>query len=371
MDGQRFLFQGLINHRFSKTIIKILSLVSLFIANVIVLSIFSYFFDIPLKRWYFWIPLLLVGFLFSLITIKTNYVFCWKIRDKQQGNKNTKEESVKIPKIRHQISNIGLPNFLILLIRFFFFNILNDLFILIIIWIIIFAIIFLLGLIGSPNNFTNLATTITLIGVLSGFFQFYIKNYKEDVSMNINNSLSRYITKTIDKISLIDFLKSLDGENKEDIQKIVSSKEKVICSFFNPNNRKRPFTLINMPALINDVSIFYNIEYLVEEKLVKGIGLDSGKLNTLYKTYFEKKFNKFKTDIDKKDFIGIRKLLFSNLIFLDETIAGLEAINLEYDKEKEPEGFKEHYDKFYYDCCYYLLDFMLNFKQVDGKDEMF
>ena len=361
MDDQRFFFLDLINHKSAKSIIKSLSLVSLLIANFMVLFIFSYFFDIiSVKRWYFWI-LLVVGFLFSLVTIKTNYVFRWKIKDKQQGNKDKKEESVKIPKI-------GYLNILILLIRFFFFNILNDLFILIIIWIIIFAIILLFGLVGSPNNFTNLATTITLIGVLSGFFQFYIKNYKEHVSMNINNSLSRYIAKTINKISLSDFLKSLDSENKEDIQKIVSSKEEV--KYFLMGFRPKPFTLINMPATIKDISIFDNIDYLVEEELVKGIQLDSEKLNKLYKTYFEEKFKKFKEEIDEKDFIGIKKLLFSNLIFLDEISADLETIKLEYDEEKELEGFRERYEKFSYDCHYYILDFMLNFKQEGGKDGM-
>jgi len=307
-----------------------------------------------------------IGFLFSLIIIRTNYVLFldWKVRDKPTEN----EEKKKNKNIRTH--KIDFLNSLILLIKYLFFNALNDLFILTIIWAAIFFILYLFKLINPPTDFTNLATIITLIGVLSGFFQFYIKNYKEQVSMKITNSLTQYVIKIIKRISLSDFLKSLDNGNKKDIQKIISSKEEV--KGYLMGFRPKPFTLINMPAMIKDTSIFDNIDYLVEEKLVNGIQLDISKLNELYKKYFEEKLKKFKEEIKEKDFIETRKLLFSNLIFFDEVIADLEKINLEYsqgDEEKEPEGFREHYEKFSYDCFYYMLDVLLNFKQEESKND--
>ena len=286
------------------------------------------------------------------------------MRDKPTEN----EEKKKNKNIRTH--KIDFLNSLILLIKYLFFNALNDLFILTIIWAAIFFILYLFKLINPPTDFTNLATIITLIGVLSGFFQFYIKNYKEQVSMKITNSLTQYVIKIIKRISLSDFLKSLDNGNKKDIQKIISSKEEV--KGYLMGFRPKPFTLINMPAMIKDTSIFDNIDYLVEEKLVNGIQLDISKLNELYKKYFEEKLKKFKEEIKEKDFIETRKLLFSNLIFFDEVIADLEKINLEYsqgDEEKEPEGFREHYEKFSYDCFYYMLDVLLNFKQEESKND--
>jgi len=362
MNGKDSALLDLVNHPLLRVIIKFFPLGSLIITNFIVLFIFSYFFDVGLNSFYFWV-IYVTGFLFSLITVRTNYVLHWKAIDKSTRNKEKeKNKIIKVPKI-------GFLNILILIIKNLFFNILNDLFILTIIWTAIFFILYLFKLISPPTNFTNLATTITLIGVLFGFFQFYIKNYKEQVSMKITNSLNQYVIKTIKHISLSDFLRSLDNGDKKDIQKIVSSKEEV--KGYLMGFRSRPFTLINMPAMIKDTSIFDNIDYLVEEKLVKGIKLDSSKLNDLYKEYFEKKLKEFKEKINKKDFIEIRKLLFSHLIFFDEIISDLAKINLEYsqeDEEKEPEGFREHYEKFSYDCVYYMLDLLLNFECEEDKN---
>lgn len=361
MKSRDSAFLGLVNHTLLRSIIKFAPLVSLIITNFLILFIFSYFFDLPLTGWYFWI-IFAVGFLFSLITVRTNYVLHWKSQEKQEKAEEKEPKPVKIPRI-------GMLNSLILLIKNLFFNILNDLFILTIIWTVIFAVLYLTGLINQPNSFINLATVITLIGVLSGFFQFYIKNYKEQVSMKIANSLSQYVIGIIRKISFSDFLKNLKEEDKTKIQKIISSKDE--AKGYMMGFRDKNFTFINMPFQVKDTSTFDNVDYLVEEKLVKNIDIDFVKLNKLYNEYFKHKLKKFKEEIDEKDLIETRKLLFSHLIFFDEVLADLEKISLEYDpgeKDEEPEGFREHYEKFSYDCVYYMLDLLLNFKEENDND---
>lgn len=361
MKNKDSKFFGLVNHNLLRNIIRFAPIASLLLTSFIVLLIFSYFFEISLQGYYFWV-LFAIGFVFSLITIRTNYVLHWKSNKKTGKDKKEDSEKVGIPKI-------GVLNSLVLLIKNLFFNILNDLFILTIIWTAIFSILFVSGLLNVPSDFefTNFATTITLIGVLAGFFQFYIKNYKEQVSQKIANSLSQYVVSIIRKISLSDFLKNIDENDKKDIQKIVSSKDELkghLMGF-----RSKSFTYINMPFMMQDTSTFENIEYLVEENLVKGVNLNFQKLNELYKKYFDGKLKKFKEEIDEKDLIETRKLLFSHLIFFDEVLADLEKINLEYtpDEKGEPEGFKEHYEKFSYDCVYYMLDLLLNFKDDENE----
>jgi hypothetical protein len=347
-------FLNLINNKLLRGIIKFAPIGSLIIANFFVLVIFSHFFNLPLNNWIFWV-IFLVGFLFSLITVRTNYILHWKSKEKQKENKL--EEPVKTPKI-------GMLNSLILLIKNLFFNILNDLFILTIIWTVIFAVPYLFGLINAPQNFINFATIITLMGVLSGFFQFYIKNYKEQVSMKIAKSVSQYISGIIKKISFSDFLKNLDKGDKEKIQKIFSGKNNTQWQM--AGFRDKNVTFINMPFQVKDTSTFDNIDYLIEENMVKDVDINFDKLNNLYEIYFKNKFNKFKEEIDEKDLIEVRKLLFSHLIFFDEVLADLEKINLEFDPQEDsekPKGFREHYEKFSYNCVYYMLDLMLNFKE--------
>jgi prepilin signal peptidase PulO-like enzyme (type II secretory pathway) len=355
-------FINLIKHKQITKFIKIAPIISLLITNFIVLFIFSYFFSLKTNSVFFWV-LFLIGFLFSLITIRTNYVLFlkksnilfWKNNKKDRNKGNKKTRAPKVPEI-------GLLSSLILLIRNMFFNILNDSFILIIIWIFIFSLFYILHLIKLPTNFSfqRFAISITLIGVLSGFFQFYIKNYKELVSMKIANSISKYLINVVKKISLNDFLNSLDDKNKEKIHKIISKKEEL--KTYLKGFKHRTFTFIDFPFSLSDTSFFDTFDYLVKTEEIKDIKWTD--LNGLYKNYFGNKFNEFKKEIDEKDLIGIRKLLFSNLIFFDEVVADLEKITFEFVQEenKDPKGFKERYERFTSNCVYYMLDILLNFR---------
>ena len=173
----------------------------------------------------------------------------------------------------------------------------------------------------------------------------------------------------VKKVSLNNFLNSLDDENKKELKKLLSDKIELRSAI--PGFRPSPITLVSMPFVVKDVSVFDNIDYLIKEEQLKNFKIKWNDLNKLYKNYFEAKFKDFKKEIDEKDLIEIRKLLFSHLIFFDEVLADLEKINLEFipEEDKDPEGFKEHYEMFAYDCVYYMLDILLNFKQEDQKED--
>ncbi|GIW68044.1 MAG: hypothetical protein KatS3mg096_912 [Candidatus Parcubacteria bacterium] len=354
-------FLNLVNSKLIKYFIKFLPLGSLLVTNFIVLFIFSYFFDFKVSMYIFWI-LYLIGFLFSLIVMRTNYLLFWKSnKQKTDKKEDSNKKIIKTPKT-------GFFNSIILLIKNVFFNILNDLFMLTIIWTSLISLIYIFNLLTLPQNFnfTKFATTIGLIGVLSGFFQFYIKNYKEQVSMKIANSITKYLINVVKKVSLNDFLNNINDEDKQELKKLLS--DKIELRTKTPGFRPSPITLVSMPFIIKDTSVFDNIDYLVKEEQIKNFKIKWEQLNKFYKEYFKKKFNEFKKEIDEKDLIETRKLLFSHLIFFDEVLADLEKINLEFalEEDKEPEGFKEHYEKFTYDCVYYMLDILLNFKQEDS-----
>ena len=362
MSEEKYYLSELINHRLIRFIIKLAPLLSLIITNFIASLIFSYFFKVTIKDFYFWI-LFTVSFLFSLIIIKTNYILHFKKEDKKLKKENKKTESFKTP-------NLGLFNSTVILIKNLFFNMLNDLFILTVIWTAIIFVLYSFGLVSAPNNFTNLATVLTLIGVLSGFFQLYIKNYKEQVFLNMTDSLTQYLINSIKKISLADFLDNIKEKDKKDkIKRILSDKVELKSRI--PGFRPSPTTVVCMPFIIKDISVFDNIDYLIKEGEIRDKDINWENLNKLYKEYFDKKLEDFKNEVKTKNLVEIRKLIFSHLIFFDEVVANLEKTNLEFSNEDKDklEGFNEHYQKFTYDCIFYVLDVLLNFKENEENDQ--
>jgi len=409
MEDRNLDFLNLINSKLIKAIIRFLPFVSLLITNFIILLIFSYFFNIPIGNLYFW-ALFVIGFLFSLLTIKTNYILYWKTKegirnrivslikslvskkDKKIEEKNKKNESNGIPKI-------GFLNSIILLIKNLYFNILNDFFILTIIWISLISFFYILNFIEIPNNFNfqNFATTITLIGVLSGFFQYYIKNYREQVSMKIADSISKYLSSIVKKINFKDFMSFLkdlyDNDNKiqewfknknchnissqkKNIKSLIDRINKIILDEDTKKKKQNQIggiTYIHQTFLsfkIDASYLFDYLDYYKEFKKQNGESFNKQLLEECYKVYFERKLEEFKEKLNKEDLTEIRKIIFSSIFFFDEVFANLEKTLLEFRSlEKEELGdFRDFYNRFTYDCINYMLNVLLNFKQEYQKE---
>jgi len=399
-------FLNLIDSKLTRTFIKYLPLVSLLITNFIVFLIFSHFFAIRMKSLFFWV-LLSVGFIFSLIVLRTNYVLFTTLNDiikslfykiksflskiKKNKIKGKKDKKLKLNKITSKTIKIGLGNATYVIIKNLYFNILNDSFILAIIWTSVFGLVYLLNPSKIPNNFNfqNFATTITLVGVLSGFFQFYIKNYKEQVSKKVADSISKYLINEINKINFKDFMLFMKNLDENEIKNYfnLSNKErqknnklkhlktltKRINKIILDEDRAKKNRTFQGIKCIHQIFLSFKIEpsylfdYLDYYKEFKEESLNKQWLKESYNAYFKKKYKDFKKQINKEDLMEIRKLLFSSIFFFDEIQADLEKSTLDFKdiQKKELNDFRDFYKKFTYDCVYYMLDALLNFKQED------
>jgi hypothetical protein len=338
-------FLNLLTSEKIKIILICFDLFIFILTNALIVYIFSRFF-IPSNLNYFLI--FITGTIISLFLIKTNYVYI--LSGRHYNKQDNKKVLTLLDKVRKKV---GLINSIILLLKNIFFNILNDLFILSILWGFIFGVLFIFNLVSLSSNFNNFATAITIIGVFSGLYQFYIKNYKEKIFSDIINMLSRYVTNATKRITFNDFLESIkDSEKKNEINEIVKSK--IECIAKTKGFRDNRLIIFNMPISISDRSIFYNIEYIIKEKQSKRLTYSD--LNNLYREYFNEKYISFKREIDSQDFTETKQILLSSFIFLDEILNSIWKLNSDFSlKIDDPKGFDENYIHFTNKCIRYIL----------------
>jgi len=178
--------------------------------------------------------------------------------------------------------------------RLIFFNISHFLFPLLFIWISLLGIIYFLFSL-TINNFNNFVGLVTLIGIIFGFFQYYVKGYKE----NVQKKLVQYFTKLSlpeDEFTLKDFKSFLKPRNAyNNVEDAILQVEDGFSTKYSPSVRIgiEKF-LSNMNLSQSDVQFFKTLE--------KEMGEKGNKENLIkaYKEFFEEKKIEFKAQIDKK-----------------------------------------------------------------------
>lgn len=350
-------FLNLLSNKSIKHFISFSSIFSFVSGNFIIFFILSSFFNFigiekvseGIVKWGFFT----LGLFFSFLLIKTHYF----IRIKK--NKNKKKKEVKDVLDYSGKIKLGFWNTLIILIRLLFFNIMNDLFIILVTWLVIFSAGYLFGFISIiGSNFNVLIGLITIIGIISGIFQFYIQNYREKISQQIINSITKNMSRLVKKYSFNDFIE-YTKKQKNNIHSSIESNLKTnqalpMLKVFKDLRGGRDVTNVTFNVNAgNDGLLAQTLEFS---------GIDKLKLINAYKIYFESKNKEIKKEINKLDLNDLRKNLLPNIIFFDEAIAQL--ISSEYSLEKidEPDSYIEFLNKYAQDNVMYFIDKLLQFK---------
>lgn len=348
-----FTFKDFIKNRPAKVIIKYLPALSFLIAGILILLIFNYFFDFSQLVY------VIIGFLLAYLLIKTNLFFKfdrinWRFKFNYQTFKNIR---FKLPSI------FTLYNASLVILRALFFNILNDLFIQTIFWTAFLGGLYSLNILQVRDNFnfSALVGTLSLLGILSGFFQFFIQRYKEEIFSKLVTSVSHLITKEIQTVSFYNFMKFLEDEgttedkkNQGKIKEILSPDRMINYAMhgFRPTSL---FLSTNISGELAAFDLLENYKYITG----KDTKINKDELKNAYERYFNKKVNEFKNEIMENhvEMNEMKKLLFSNIIFFEEAFANLMKTDLEQlAVSKTPMSFKDFYNKFIYDCLILMID---------------
>jgi len=216
---------------------------------------------------------------------------------------------------------------------------------------------------STPEKFFG---TFSLIGIFSGLYQFYLKNYKEKMSDKTTKALGNYIANYVKKVSLWDFLTILgeEGNNLEKVRRLLYLEKNrgVPDGSFRGN-----FYVVQVPTYF-DSSGFFHIEDFIKFK--ENPSITQKDLNKLYEKYFDLKFEDFKKKLRSEDLGQIKKVILSSIIFFDEVLATINKLNLQDPKSKkeDPEDKEKHfidyYENFQQDCMNYVVNLILNKKEV-------
>ena len=379
-------FEEFITSPFFKYLFNLLPIVSFIIANLGIFLIFNYFLNKqPLMSFQFQYTLnpfvlyLIVGLFLSFIILKTTYFFKFQKKPElsfpleSQDTVGKKEPEVPKTKKRHSI--FFFWNVMLVGLRFLFFNLLNDLFILTIFWISLFFLLYFIpftfGLIILPPNFnfSNFVSVFTLIGIVSGFFQIYVSSHKETVTKKVNEVMGKFVQKSMNTISFSDFYEYVNRKDMtfatQKIKPLLEEEDnimkQIIKAVSTGEHLRGKFHLnIFSPHDFNSIQKFEILEYTLKAKP----NLDEfNKLNQFYQQYFLLKYEEYKKDLDKKDmedFQDIKKIILTNITFFDELFTDYSKINFELpNKDDEITGFFEHLNIHIYDCVFYTCDLIL------------
>ncbi|MEA3255446.1 MAG: hypothetical protein U9Q22_06390 [Candidatus Altiarchaeota archaeon] len=362
-----FKFRSVIQGRFGKlmTIMTLLlPLVNLALTSILVLKVFDYFFRLNL----FWIYYF-CGLALCLCFIKP-YILSWRLYEtiKEVITSTTGDaEAIEYPKI-------PFITVFQVFIRTIFFNVLNDLFILTIFWISFFSILYISGFLILPNDFdfTKFVEVMTLMGILSGFFQFYITSYSQQVTARINDSISKYILKAVRSVSFTDFIRFINEQSKDKNDKMEKLKKRItkidaehlkniIDRYLTQKGRGSP-QITQIYYTPPEVSGFAFFEYLDNEETIGAPESENREyLHELYRCYLTSKLDKFKDELKEKDLREVKDLTFTNISFFDQMATSLTKSKFDSSfNNKEFGNFRDHYTKFIEDCVYTFFGVLLD-----------
>ena len=177
-----------------------LQIVSFLIANIAITIILNHFFQLAFTTY---VIVVIVGTIMSLVIIKTHYFL--DLNSVKERLSNFIQFSLKKPRFKDiQMPSVSFYEIIGFTLRNIFFNLLNDSFIVLIYWIFAFTLLIWIRITNLPDPITDFAETIALIGIVSGLFQIYIKDYKEN-SANMIKSIIEEKLNIIRSISLKDY----------------------------------------------------------------------------------------------------------------------------------------------------------------------
>lgn len=343
-----------------------IQIVSFLIANIGIIIILNHYFQLDFT---IYILTVVFGIFFSLVIIKTYYFL--DLPSAKERIINFIRDLIKRPQFRDiERPSVNIFEIAGFALRNLFFNLLNDSFIVLIYWMFVFTILIWLHITKIPDPFTDFAEAISSIGIVSGLFQIYIKDYKEKSSDLIKSIIEEKMS-ILSTISLKDFEIFLIQKNKDQfvkaIQNIIKQKDvlsqETIDSYKSLGRERYILSIhnIHVPRIIDSNSINGFIEF--EMHLGRDNSFNIKELHFQYQDYLEMKRTAFKSKITEKNIAELRKILFSMIIFSDEITTSLMRFSTGMPKKLEsPTTFIEFYSNFQRECINDLLYLILSNK---------
>lgn len=352
IKNMKELFKDKINIKY----LSFCSIITFIISNLLIFYIFKSFFNF--SEGYIAYFIFSIGTVISFILIKTNYII--------KVTKNKEVKGKRLENLDKNNINLGGRNLFLILIRLLFFNILNDLFMVLVIWSFIFGIASIFKIVSiNKIQFGYLLNIISIIGILSGIFQFYISNYKKEISEKIVNSLAQYYTEIKKKITFNDFLEYLKVNDsafyKKVDEKIDSKISQRLGKIFEQIRAGNMVTNITINTETqNDIILSDSIKFKDEE--------ENKKLKKHYEKFFIEKDKEIKEDVKRMDLSEFQRILLPNINFFDEVIVQLVKTNYELESKfnKNPETYKDYLTEILTDNMFLLVNRILNIKDKES-----
>lgn len=345
---------------FFKTFLVVISLTAFFLATtLIVLTLYAFLDKNVHSLIYIW---LVVGAILSFFVIKTSYIMV-------NGDKK-KQEKHSLKEIAQQTSKVklGAWNSTIFFLRMLFFNLANELFLVLFFWIIYMGIIslgyYIIYGVILFKNFETLATILGLIGIISGFSQYFINEYRGRVVEKTMKNMAEYLNVLLSEISFKEFINYLKNKNQVLHSKITSqfdlpATRPLLEALHSQRSGNSVFQYPLYNLGMNDEAYFSIIERSKEKQITDN-------LIEAYKGFFQEKQKELKNKIDLLPIDSLRKIFFEDYYFFNDMLPSLETYDMT-DKAKKIED-PQSYSEFKQEIASYFMRYLV-FDKIMGVKE--
>lgn len=311
----------------------------------------------------------IISSVFSVLLLKPDTFFWFRNinLNTDKVKKNNKLPSHNRDPYIKKIIKYNFWNAILIFFRILFFNLMDEIFIVIVIWLAFLGPFYFLNWVSLVNNFsiTTFSEIMAVIGIISGFLQIYINQLKNNIIQKVTNAIIQYIKLSTLDISFTDFLHYLKNTSPQDLSLYHRIKEIIfgLDSITRFGGRREKITERYFYSLSGD-ELLYLFSYLdsYEEFEEKESG-NSRKLQEYYERYFKEKLDKFKLKVKTNAFEinNIKRILYTNIQMLSEAMTDAVTINISEIKEtKNPKTFEEFYSNYTENCITLLLEEITN-----------
>jgi hypothetical protein len=342
-------------------ILLIFSSISFIVANVLTYELFSIYFKASIPST---IVIFVIGLIICSLILKTELIM--ELRDFIMTDHVFTTIRVKYRKMSPLLKPIiprSIPNLLTVLsiaLRLAFYNIFNDLFLIIIFWSMYVGIAYKVFNLYELKYFDSFIGVLTVIGILAGIFQYYIKSYKENEIPKIFSSLN-ILEHSIDtKYTFLEFKRFI--EENEPTYSVIRDRIDLMLDFtkFQPILHKG--VLLIKPNIVPSIE---GQEYFL--RLDTQDTLDKALLIRAYANFFENRRLEVKKMIDDFDWKKLQSQFLSNIVFFDESIRdiikNIGSINEKQSKiYKNPSTYQEFLQNAKQEHSRQMLKYITNFE---------
>ena len=407
-DTQLSDLKNLLNNSLVNKILRHIPILSFIVANALIIHFFSYFLIYPnlhvselfgLEANFFpayikSIIIYLVGGLLSIAFVKPNWMI--KISElitaNPQNEKSDESNSViremdidaeivfksTLDRLKNALWNrfVYLAELfvnLLLMGRMIIFNIFNDSFMLLVFWAFYFFLLSIPRVVvySSKYDYAVFFSAIGMIGILAGFFQYYIKTYHEKVISKIEKYIMNYVTSYLrESITAADFKSFFSKTNNKKKQEIMNdfievinsrkgiTKNEMMKTTASRSQRRTPLTINvsnNYFGVFDDIGVFRQFDSVTCEYST----IKKEVLMEMLSEYFQEKYRQFAYKVDNDNLSNLRNMLLPAIPFFDEMNVDLYRLNALSELEdniSNNTSFTKHYEQFLISCYFTIMD---------------